>query len=452
VYRPVFHILLLFAAALLFTACLDTPPTHHRDSTIHLEVVNEGTFSVRLNVSVKDSSDVWTFRLNRDDSTVAVISSLRADTTVQEGGLLPGHTYHYRAYWLDGGEATDSSEEVTATTMDTTSHNFIWEIDTLGNYGSYLNDVAIVSEDNIWVVGYITTDTATYNAANWNGIEWGLIRLPAITYSGYISQGALTSIYAINADEIWCSSDAGSYVKWNGQEWESEWIPDRNGGINAVWGTSSSNMYFVCDNGSIVHYNGTSFEKMETLMYQGDIVDVIFDINGWNEHVFLLGKRSSDWTYIAFEFKEGNWEPFYTSDDYYVDPDDSLNFGKPVGIDIYQDTVYMATGFFQGLSSLIKYNYNTGAIRTVDLVPYYLHTYFWVTDLVVTNPNDIIVLSKDGKYLHYNGVSWIMKTDLHNQYTAYPEYYRIKKSGNRVVIGGYKTGHSAGLSIIGYQY
>ena len=55
--------------------------------------------------------------------------------------------------------------------MDTTSHNFIWEIDTLGIGGSYLNDVAIIDENNIWVVGNIETDTATYNAAHWDGNE-----------------------------------------------------------------------------------------------------------------------------------------------------------------------------------------------------------------------------------------------------------------------------------------
>jgi len=189
--------LLILTTILLLTACPDNPPTHHRDSTIHLSVVNVGTFSVRLNVSVEDSSDVWTFRLNRDDSTVAVVSSVGADTTVRDGGLLPGHTYRYRAYWLDGGIATDSSEEVFATTMDTTSHNFTWEIDTLGNYGSYLNDVAIVAENNIWVVGYITTDTATYNAAHWNGSEWELILIDRIV--------DCDGVYAFNNNEIWFS-------------------------------------------------------------------------------------------------------------------------------------------------------------------------------------------------------------------------------------------------------
>ena len=63
------------------------------------------------------------------------------------------------------------NEDQTKCLMDTTSHNFIWEIDTLGIGGSYLNDVAIIDENNIWVVGNIETDTATYNAAHWDGNE-----------------------------------------------------------------------------------------------------------------------------------------------------------------------------------------------------------------------------------------------------------------------------------------
>jgi len=39
--------------------------------------------------------------------------------------------------------------------LDTTSHNFSWDIDTLGLYGSYLNDVAIVDENDIWVVAIL---------------------------------------------------------------------------------------------------------------------------------------------------------------------------------------------------------------------------------------------------------------------------------------------------------
>ncbi len=59
--------------------------------------------------------------------------------------------------------------------LDSTSHSFYWTIDSLGIYGSYLNDVAIVNENDIWVVGNIETDSTSYNAAHFDGNEWELI-------------------------------------------------------------------------------------------------------------------------------------------------------------------------------------------------------------------------------------------------------------------------------------
>ena len=69
------------------------------------------------------------------------------------------------------------NEDQTKCLMDTTSHNFTWVIDTLGDYGSYLNDVAIIDENNIWVVGNIETDSGEYNAAHWDGIDWDFLGL-----------------------------------------------------------------------------------------------------------------------------------------------------------------------------------------------------------------------------------------------------------------------------------
>ena len=56
-----------------------------------------------------------------------------------------------------------------AETMDTTSYNFIWKIDTLGNYGSYLKDVAVIDENNIWVVGNIRVPDPDSSS---NGTSW----------------------------------------------------------------------------------------------------------------------------------------------------------------------------------------------------------------------------------------------------------------------------------------
>ncbi|MGB9664445.1 MAG: hypothetical protein ACPL25_05950 [Ignavibacteria bacterium] len=63
--------------------------------------------------------------------------------------------------------------------MDTTSHEFSWEITYLGDGGSsVLYDVAIINENNIWAVGEIYMNDSlgrpepnAYNAIHWDGTK-----------------------------------------------------------------------------------------------------------------------------------------------------------------------------------------------------------------------------------------------------------------------------------------
>jgi len=63
------------------------------------------------------------------------------------------------------------NEHQTSCIIDNNSHNFIWKIDTLENYDSYLNDIAIIDKNNIWVVWHISGNSSTYNTAQRSGSE-----------------------------------------------------------------------------------------------------------------------------------------------------------------------------------------------------------------------------------------------------------------------------------------
>jgi hypothetical protein len=80
------------------------------------------------------------------------------------------------------------SEPEMIAVLDPTSHNFVWQIDTIGIRQSYLGDVSIISPDDIWAVGEINTEDLgipdskgviirAYNAVHWNGVEWEIKRL-----------------------------------------------------------------------------------------------------------------------------------------------------------------------------------------------------------------------------------------------------------------------------------
>tara|TARA_B100000315_G_scaffold195807_1_gene186770 strand:- start:10373 stop:10744 length:372 start_codon:yes stop_codon:yes gene_type:complete len=78
---------------------------------------------------------------------------------------------------------------------------------------------------------------------------------------------SIQSIYSFSENAIWFGF--GSLpIYYNGETYYkfTPAIDDYPGGfiINAIWGTSSNNVYFVGGNGSIVHYDGLNFVKMES--------------------------------------------------------------------------------------------------------------------------------------------------------------------------------------------
>jgi hypothetical protein len=158
-----------FPSLLLFSACFLFD--EEQNSNLTLSLHSAGVTSVNLNVEPEDSLSSFTFELTRDDSIVQTLS-IQSDTIIKDNGLNPNTTYTYTGYWMDGTKRVGESNILSVTTMDTTSHNFTWEIDTLGEYGSYLNDVWIVDENDIWVVGEIITDSGWYNLAKWDGLNW----------------------------------------------------------------------------------------------------------------------------------------------------------------------------------------------------------------------------------------------------------------------------------------
>jgi hypothetical protein len=83
---------------------------------------------------------------------------------------------------LYAGSTLLDSQQLSLITRDTSRHDIAsWESFQLGIYGSWVNDIAIISPDNIWAVGdfcipdsasFTNIGNANYNAAHWDGNEW----------------------------------------------------------------------------------------------------------------------------------------------------------------------------------------------------------------------------------------------------------------------------------------
>jgi hypothetical protein len=203
------------------------------------------------------------FHLIRDDSLVLQGKLNTTDTTLIDTLLQPTHSYNYQLLLYKNSALSALSNELSITTMDTTSHKFQWDSYTFGGYhgSSVFYDVAIIDENNIWAVGEIYGDSLNpqidYNAIHWDGHQWELKR---ILYGGNF--WTINTMYAFSANDI-----SFTYVvHWDGNHFVEMPIPDilMGWGIYTMWGTSSHDYYMAGGFGTIVHYNGTTWQKLES--------------------------------------------------------------------------------------------------------------------------------------------------------------------------------------------
>jgi hypothetical protein len=198
--------------------------------------------------------------------------------------------------------------------------------------------------------------------------------------------------------DIWVGSNCP--IRFNGNEWQgysqdNGWENGWNfsGYINAIWGTSSSNIYFVGDKGTIVHYDGSKFTKMNS----GTDID-LRDIAGIGENVFVVGNGDGPES-ILLELKNGKWNTLLESDSYLGNIEHG-DYGFISAVDVLGNTAYIVTE--QGL---IMYNYN----RNYMSIDYRIHIemqYDGYLAVTVQNTNDVFLFGANGNTLHYNGISW----------------------------------------------
>lgn len=157
---------------------------------------------------------------------------------------------------------------------DTTSHEFIWQIDTIGAEG-ILYDVAIVNDTLIYAVGEIylrdaagQIDPQAYCVAVWNGASWALKRVHSFSNQLIPS---VRGVLAFTPTDIWLAD--GGVHQWDGFSSRAnqsfgriELIGGSENGqsVDKLWGTGPTDLYGVGRVGMITHFNGSSWQKIES--------------------------------------------------------------------------------------------------------------------------------------------------------------------------------------------
>jgi hypothetical protein len=355
-----------------------------------LEAVDVVCVEATFRVTASGVPETWTCGLYRDDSLVVTETLSGQSGYIRDTGLLPAADYTYHITYMKDGRDKDRSDPVAVTTLDTTSHDFTWTVETLGDAGSYLNDVAIVDENNIWVVGYIKEGDSIYNAAHWDGEKWEMIRV----MSGHT---AVTGISYFSRDDIWVT--LGIVAHWNGNEWVLYHLWDmgiihypEDGGVYQVWGSSSDNVWFAGDNGTLVHYDGSRFRRVES-----GIDERLTDIYGLHSDLFWICGVDG-WTdgTIFLEYEKGVIRE--------LTPESNMEYSP------YYSSIWMNNPYRIYIASYSGYWIydrleNKVTLQETESV--------WVGNTIRGNAaNDVIAAGQGGEILHYNGMNWHLYTEI----------------------------------------
>ena len=279
--------------------------------------------------------------------------------------------------------------------LDTTSHDFTWQVDTLPGT---VFDISGLDENNVWLVGEfqeidpLTGQTLKYNFGYWDGKKWELKTID--------TKGKHDGIFVFNKNNIWICN--GIIRHWNGIDWikyhlwDMGILNENEGGVHKIWGLSPSNVYFIGNKGTIIHYNGSSFTKMESgtdimlthiFGLDQDHIWVVGDDGGLHGgHSVLLFFNGSSWK-VKYHYRYNEGPPF-----------EGGPIGQYRGIWADKDSIIMGSGHGFWHESI-----KTGKGR---IEPFSFHPIGAEEKIFARNRNDLFMIGHFYTLHHYNGKSW----------------------------------------------
>lgn len=338
---------------------------------------------IRLKLELKNIDLPVQYQIKRDNKLISSGQLAIADTIFKDDGLTPAKQYNYQAFVFKDGSIAAASNILKATTMDTTTHNYVWTVDTIGLYGSRLYDVFAISEDDVWAVGEIEMgEIDLYNAVHWDGQDWEITQ---ITFTGWCSAvefPPLKAIFTFSENDIWYAR-AGSLVHFDGNIYFNDC--DMNGlldgSINKIWGSNSNNLLIIGNSGTIVHHKNNVWQKIES----GTQIRLT-DIWGLSENdIYIVGADMSTLDNVVLHYDGTTWNHLPTDQN------------RKVGVwGTAPDHL-----FFTG-----------DGVRTYDGEDY--HQINWPSNIPHifsqavrgSAANNVFVAGDFGLVLHFNGATW----------------------------------------------
>ena len=368
-----------------------------------------------IEVQIGSNDKTANIYIKKNDEIVQTIRLGQSDSLFYFDDLQPNTAYKFDAVTYEDGKEVKSNP-VTFTTLDTTSHNFTWQTFTFGQHSSsVLYDVAIINENDIWAVGEIymndslgNPDPIAYNAVHWNGQSWELKKI------GGIGGWACHTVFAFFTNDIWFEGT----IHWDGSNYtvhKNGWplMPNGDGWqVNKMWGSSSSDLYAVGNNGNIAHYqNGSRWTKI--------VSGTTTNINDVFGFVDPISDEADVYCAVSFLFQSGDRKILRIKNNIV----DSLNWFDDKRI----NSIWTSNNkFFFTAGDGVFENKRGYWNQLIDLPPYYSN------NIRGNGLNDIFVCGDFGLLSHFNGSSWLT----YNEHYMQGILFSIATKNNIVVTVG----------------
>ncbi len=382
-----------------FSGCENSTPPVVEQGGLSLTVEDISCAEAWLNLSLPDQSYGRMLEIFVNDSSYHSYSvENRGDTTLFIENLLPEKNYIFKTLLHGKGDYTDIEALAEARTMDTTSHDFEWEMFEIGDFNPcYFSDVEVINENDIWAVGeyYLYdslghTNSDRYNAAHWDGNIWNPERIE-VDFHYYDIVTPLEGVYAFSSTNIWF---AGSLpIHGNGKEWEMYDLRttlDPELSVSHIMAVGTKEIYFAGRNGSIVLFDGTDWHKIEsgTNLQIQDLWGSKQTDGNFSVYALYCDKGSG-FDKKLLRLNSGIAEPVELPDIYW--PVTSVWF------DDEKRMLLCGSGVYQG-----KITGNSSSFEEIQ--PKISDTYS--SCVRGTGRNDIFICGHLGSLFHFNGYSW----------------------------------------------
>ncbi len=278
-------IIMLIVLIVMLNSCDTIEPCSEKGKEISIRVLEVGVQEAYLHFRNESPLECGEIVISREGVEIAKFPSEVVDSVIVDTGLVGGESYRYLAIEKKGDEAEEISGGTILKTMLPTSHEIEWKTYYFGNCGgSDFSDVAILDDENIWVVGEMDSccngKYELYNLLKWDGVSWKVEGVKTYTCYPRKVVTPFSCIELSTEKEVFISGNT-SLLKWGNSEWSilahfyDDPVDVFHSQVTSMEYLEDDEIYLGSVNdGSIYHYEKGKWDKYKGEGLEGGISDI----------------------------------------------------------------------------------------------------------------------------------------------------------------------------------